>query len=197
MGVRWQVGACIVSKAQVILGIGYNGFPRGCPDSELPWAKLSRGGNPLETKYPYVCHAELNAILNKNTASLEGAVRTQAHVLLESTLPSACPAECLLTEGPEAHNQTFTKAVLSSRKTACQVSEAVLCLPCATRCIFLHHAHQATFRSLCPQKMYVTMFPCNECSKLLIQAGIKEVVFYEDKAVPVRGTSPNEGSTVR
>ena len=51
---------------------------------------------------------------------------------------------------------------------------------------------------LCAQKMYVTMFPCNECSKLLIQAGIKEVVFYEDKAVvPVRDTSPNEGNNVR
>jgi dCMP deaminase len=64
-----------VSREQVILGIGYNGFPRGCPDAALPWAKLSRSGNPLETKYPYVCHAELNAILNKNTASLQGAVR--------------------------------------------------------------------------------------------------------------------------
>ena len=69
-----QVGACIVSKDQIILGIGYNGFPRGCPDSELPWAKRSWNNDPLETKYPYVCHAELNAILNKNTASLQGAV---------------------------------------------------------------------------------------------------------------------------
>ncbi len=71
-----QVGACIVSQDKIILGIGYNGFPRGCPDSELPWAKLSRSGDPLDTKYPYVCHAELNAILNKNTASLHGAVST-------------------------------------------------------------------------------------------------------------------------
>jgi dCMP deaminase len=47
------------------------------------------------------------------------------------------------------------------------------------------------------QKMYVTMFPCNECSKLLIQAGIKEIVFYEDKAAPVRDASPNEGNVVR
>lgn len=45
--------------------------------------------------------------------------------------------------------------------------------------------------------MYVTMFPCNECSKLLIQAGIAEIVFYEDKAVPVRDASPNEGNNVR
>ena len=49
--------------------------------------------------------------------------------------------------------------------------------------------------SACLQKMYVTMFPCNECSKLLIQAGIREIVYYEDKATPVRDTSPNEAPT--
>ncbi len=42
--------------------------------------------------------------------------------------------------------------------------------------------------------MYVTMFPCNECSKLLIQAGIREIVYYEDKAAPVQDTSPNEAA---
>jgi len=98
-----QVGACIVDANQVICGIGYNGFPRGCPDEHLPWAKQSVHNDPLATKYPYVCHAEMNAILNKNGASIEGA------------------------------------------------------------------------------KMYVTMFPCNECAKLMIQAGIKEVIFHEDK----------------
>lgn len=107
-----QVGACIVSQDQIILSIGYNGFPRGCPDKQLPWAKMSTSGNPLETKYPYVCHAEMNAIMNKNTASLSGA------------------------------------------------------------------------------RLYVTMFPCNECAKLLIQAGITEVVFYEDKNTK-EPTSPN------
>lgn len=101
-----QVGACIVNQNKVICGIGYNGFPRGCPDRELPWAKRSRNGDPLETKYPYVCHAEMNAILNKNGASVEGAT------------------------------------------------------------------------------VYVTMFPCNECAKLLIQAGVAEIVFHEDKAQP-------------
>lgn len=70
-----------MSSDQIILGIGYNGFPRGCPDAELPWAKCSRSGSPLDTKYPYVCHAELNAILNKNTASLHGAVSTSAGLL--------------------------------------------------------------------------------------------------------------------
>ena len=100
-----QVGACIVSPARIILGIGYNGFPRGCADSRLPWAKRATEGGALSTQYPYVCHAEMNAILNKNAACVGGAT------------------------------------------------------------------------------LYVTMFPCNECSKLLIQAGIREVVFYEDKGV--------------
>eukprot|EP00891_Asterochloris_glomerata_P005638 jgi/Astpho2/5638/e_gw1.00079.172.1_t len=93
--------ATIVSQDQIILGIGYNGFPRGCKDEELPWAKKSKSGNPMECKYPYVVHAEMNAILNKNTASITGA------------------------------------------------------------------------------KIYVTMFPCNECAKLLIQAGIREVIYRE------------------
>ncbi len=69
-----QVGACIVSHDHVILGIGYNGFPRGCCDSKLPWAKAAASGDPLDTKYPYVCHAEMNALLNKNAASVDGAV---------------------------------------------------------------------------------------------------------------------------
>ena len=98
-----QVGAVITGPDRVILGIGYNGFPRGCSDELLPWAKKSDDGSPLGTKYPYVCHAEMNAIMNKNAASLKGA------------------------------------------------------------CI------------------YVTMFPCNNCAKLLIQAGIQEVIYFEDK----------------
>lgn len=53
---RFQVGAVIVSLDNIILSIGYNGFPRGCPDEELPWAKKSRSGNVLDTKYPYVSH---------------------------------------------------------------------------------------------------------------------------------------------
>ena len=70
-----QVGAVIVSRDNIILSIGYNGFPRGCPDGALPWAKRSRTGGVLGTKYPYVVHAEANALLNKNQASVEGAVR--------------------------------------------------------------------------------------------------------------------------
>ena len=70
---RRQVGAVIVSQDKVVLGIGYNGFPRGSDnDDALPWAKESRSGDPLETKHPYVCHAEMNAIVNKNSASVSG-----------------------------------------------------------------------------------------------------------------------------
>ena len=65
-----QVGACIVSPDKKIVGVGYNGFPTGCSDDELPW---QREGEWLETKYPYVCHAELNAILNSPISSLKGA----------------------------------------------------------------------------------------------------------------------------
>ncbi|KAK9844230.1 hypothetical protein WJX84_011033 [Apatococcus fuscideae] len=114
-----QVGACIVSNEQIILGIGYNGFPRGCDDAQLPWAKCSDQDQLLDTKYPYVCHAEMNAILNKNQASLSQA------------------------------------------------------------------------------KLYVTMFPCNECAKLLIQAGIKEVIFHEDKPSLPASTQPRGGMMVR
>ena len=65
-----QVGACIVDDANKILSIGYNGMPIGCDDDAMPWA---REGAPADTKYLYVCHAELNAILNSGGRSLDGA----------------------------------------------------------------------------------------------------------------------------
>ena len=66
-----QVGACIVdSKNNRILSVGYNGFPFGCSDDDFPW---DREGETLCTKYPYVVHAELNAILNNRGVSLEGS----------------------------------------------------------------------------------------------------------------------------
>ena len=64
------VGACIVDANNRILSLGYNGMPFGCSDDEYPW---DREGEPLETKYIYVCHAELNAILNYNGGPLKGA----------------------------------------------------------------------------------------------------------------------------
>lgn len=65
-----QVGACIVNDDNRIMSVGYNGFPRGCSDDEFPW---EREGETTHTKYPYVCHAELNAILNAGGNSLKGA----------------------------------------------------------------------------------------------------------------------------
>ncbi|XP_027693274.1 deoxycytidylate deaminase [Vombatus ursinus] len=96
-----QVGACIVNAENKIVGIGYNGMPNGCSDDLLPWNRAAE--SKLDTKYPYVCHAELNAIMNKNSADVKGCT------------------------------------------------------------------------------MYVALFPCNECAKLIIQAGIKEVIFISDK----------------
>lgn len=63
-----QVGACIVNEENIILSTGYNGFPSGCSDDEYPWER--EGEN---TKYPYVVHAELNAILNANGKSLRNS----------------------------------------------------------------------------------------------------------------------------
>lgn len=65
-----QVGACIVNNENKILSLGYNGMPIGCADTLMPW---KRSGAPLDTKYMYVCHAELNAILNSPAPSLKGA----------------------------------------------------------------------------------------------------------------------------
>ncbi len=66
-----QVGACIVDAQDRILATGYNGFPRGCSDDEFPWNRDESAG---ETKYPFVVHAELNAILNAKGKNLDGAV---------------------------------------------------------------------------------------------------------------------------
>lgn len=93
-----QVGACIVSQDNIILSTGYNGLPNGCSDDEFPWERQGE-----ETKYPYVVHAELNAILNSGGRVLKGA------------------------------------------------------------------------------KLYVALFPCNECAKAIIQCGICEVIYLSDK----------------
>ena len=95
-----QVGACIVNQEHKIVSVGYNGMPTGCNDDDMPW---EREGDFLNTKYPFVCHAELNAILNRSAGSLQGC------------------------------------------------------------------------------SLYVTLFPCNECAKAIIQAGIKTVVYDCDK----------------
>ncbi|XP_063715964.1 deoxycytidylate deaminase-like [Symsagittifera roscoffensis] len=94
-----QVGACVVNSDNKIVSVGYNGFPVGCDDDDFPWGKK---GGFLDTKYAYVCHAEMNAVVNRNTTQVK---------------------DC---------------------------------------------------------RIYVTLFPCNECTKLLIQSGIKEVIFGTD-----------------
>ena len=63
-----QVGACIVSPDNIIISTGYNGMPKGCSDDEFPWDRVGE-----QTKYPYVVHAELNAILNANGRDLRGS----------------------------------------------------------------------------------------------------------------------------
>ena len=63
------VGACIVNSEKRILSMGYNGMPRCCSDDEFPWDKNE---NPLDSKYLYVCHAELNAILNCASGNVRG-----------------------------------------------------------------------------------------------------------------------------
>ena len=65
-----QVGACIVDDQNRILSTGYNGFPQGCSDDEFPWAREGAEG---ETKYQFVVHAELNAILNSRGKNLTGS----------------------------------------------------------------------------------------------------------------------------
>lgn len=101
-----QVGACIVSSENKIISVGYNGMPTGCDDDDMPW---EREGDTLETKYPFVCHAELNAILNRQAVSLNGS------------------------------------------------------------------------------RIYVTLFPCNECAKAIIQSGIKEVIYFDNKYADSNG----------
>ena len=68
-----QVGACIVNEDKRILSMGYNGMPHHCHDDEYPWDR----GEGLDSKYLYVCHAELNAILNCNTSSLDNQRQTR------------------------------------------------------------------------------------------------------------------------
>ncbi len=102
-----QVGACIVSRDNIIISTGYNGMPKGCSDDLFPW---ERSGETNDTKYPYVVHAELNAILN------------------------------------------------------------------------------ASGRDLRDSRIYVALFPCNECAKAIIQSGVREVVYLSDKYADTMST---------
>ena len=66
-----QVGACIVSPDNIIISTGYNGMPKGCSDDEFPWER--KAATEVDTKYPYVVHAVLNAVLNANGRDLRGS----------------------------------------------------------------------------------------------------------------------------
>lgn len=107
-----QVGACIVSKDNRILSVGYNGTPNGIEDKDFSW---KREGEFLDTKYAYVVHGEANAIAN-------------------------------------------------------------------------YRGNKKDFED---SKIYVTLFPCNECSKMIVQNGIKEVIYLNDK---YDGTDENVAS---
>lgn len=72
-----QVGACIVDKENKIISVGYNGFPSGCSDDLFPWSNNSNVEE--ENKYAYVIHGEMNAILNKNSASLKDCIIYTTH----------------------------------------------------------------------------------------------------------------------
>lgn len=76
---RTKTGACIVNADKLIVGVGYNGAPRGWNDAVFPWNASEEGcgnkptkGDTLNQKYPYVIHAELNAILNSHSRDLRG-----------------------------------------------------------------------------------------------------------------------------
>jgi hypothetical protein len=82
-----------------IVGIGYNGFPRGCDDDALPWGReVPPGGNELDTKYPFVCHAEMNAILNKNQATIKDC---KMYVALFPCNGESYPSLCCPSHKPE------------------------------------------------------------------------------------------------
>jgi dCMP deaminase len=51
-----QHGCVITDKNNRILGVGYNGFPRGLDDEKLPKTRPE--------KYPWMVHSEINALAN-------------------------------------------------------------------------------------------------------------------------------------
>ena len=149
-----QVGAVIVGPERVICGVGYNGFPRGCSDSDLPWAKKSARGDPMETKYAYVCHAEVRA---SDGASVAGGV---ARAPSSSSSPGF----------------ELTRASYPSRPLFRAQMNAIM---------------NKNSQNLVGATLYVTMYPCNECAKLVIQSGIREVVYFEGKNVPEHAIRPS------
>ncbi|GMT00653.1 hypothetical protein PENTCL1PPCAC_22827 [Pristionchus entomophagus] len=98
---KTQVGCVIVDTRYRVVGAGYNGMPWGCPDTDMPWGKDEK--DPLQDKNTFVCHAEMNAVMNKNCVDLEGC------------------------------------------------------------------------------RLYTTLFPCNECAKIVVQSRMAEVIYVSDR----------------
>lgn len=68
-------GACIVDAENRVVGIGYDGLPAGCADDCIPYNLPTKKGEKLPFLHkmdPYICHAEVNAILNKCNADVAG-----------------------------------------------------------------------------------------------------------------------------
>lgn len=129
-----QVGACIVdSKTNRILSVGYNGFPFGCSDDEFPWC---REGDTLNTKYPYVVHAELNAILNNRGVSLDGSkiytvlfpCNECAKAIIQSNIKEVVylSDKYAQTDSVKASKYMFEKAGITLRKLQTNIKEIVL-----------------------------------------------------------------------
>jgi dCMP deaminase len=69
---RARNGACIATPEQRIVGVGYNGLPRGCDDSDpVYWS--DDDADPFRSRHSYVVHAEINAMLNCVVLPLKNA----------------------------------------------------------------------------------------------------------------------------
>uniref|UniRef100_A0A4W5NS29 dCMP deaminase n=1 Tax=Hucho hucho TaxID=62062 RepID=A0A4W5NS29_9TELE len=111
-----QVGACIVNQENKIVGIGYNGMPNGCDDDLLPWSRSA--DDRLDTKYPYVCHAELNAIMNKNSADVKGC---SMYVAL---FPCNECAKLIIQAGSSSPSETSLSSILILLTLGCSTEQA-------------------------------------------------------------------------
>ena len=128
-----QVGACIVNDKNKIVGAGYNGLPIGCDDNEFPWDKQ---GDLLQTKYPYICHAELNAILNNIGMELRGCkiytalfpCNECAKAIIQSGIAEVIylSDKYAGTDTAKASRLMFDKAGIACRKVNATVENLVL-----------------------------------------------------------------------
>jgi len=123
-----QVGACIVNTDKRIIGIGYNGFPMGCSDLEFPW---DSNGKLLDTKYPYVVHAEANAILNATTSLKNASIYVTlfpcnecAKLIIQSGIKEICYASNKYEAGDQ--HQAAIKMLKAAKISFRQVDVGVL-----------------------------------------------------------------------